>query len=76
MFDIVVLQGSLFKCIDLAPWLRVAPDFQSISIEQPSERTFEIRSHTEPRSNLCKRNIIYNKMKLLLFYEYKNVLIY
>jgi hypothetical protein len=62
MFNIVVLQGSLLKCIDVAPWLRVAPDFQNISIEQPPERTFEIRSHKEPRSHtLNKRNIINNK---------------
>ena len=71
MCNLVVLQGNLFKCIDVASWLRVAPDFQSISIEQLPERTFEIRSHTEPRSHLCKRNIIYNKMKLLLFYACK-----
>jgi len=62
MFNIVVLQGSLLKCIDVAPWLRVAPDFQNISIEQPPERFFEIRSHKEPRSHtLNKRNIINNK---------------
>ena len=60
MFNIVVLQGSLFKRIDVAPWLRVAPDFQSISTEQPSQRTFEIRSHTELRSHTFnERNIIF-----------------
>ena len=28
----------------VAPWLRVAPYFQSIPIEQPPERTFKILS--------------------------------
>ena len=68
MCNIVVLQGSLFKYIDVAPWLRVALDIQSISIEKPPERTFEIRSHTEPQSHLCKRNNIYIYNKLLLLY--------